>query len=398
MKAQLVIALELAGHAVQEIALGIEPRNLVLVLVGHQLEQPACHRLRQIGAANLRRFRVAEARHSRGITLRIGGVLIRRQELDATPDQLVERLRYAMALRPRARRRGARLDQRAIDRGAAAPTKGALVELDRDRVEVDRAQDRLRRYRHEPPLIGIAEHEQIGRDRVTQEPRRQPGRIEKFGALGAGRAGDRPFEIAGRKRQIRVAREIAGDRLMAVDDGVRPPGAEFRQRFRAGRHDKVAAEQEIGAARREPHRMDLLRRLGNAHMAQHGAALLRQPGHVEDGDALAFEMRRHANERADCHDAGAADPGHQHAVRLGKRRQFRLGQRRQPVFAELAGFALAQRPALDRHKARAEAFEAGVILVAARLIDRTLAAELGLDRHDRQAVRCGRAIAAAFAD
>src|SRR5205085_10568162 len=62
------------------------------------------------------------------------------------------------------------------------------------------------------------------------------------------------------------------------------------------------------------------------------------------------------------------------------------------------GGVLAQRPALDRHKARAEAFEAGVILVAARLIDRTLAAELGLDRHDRQAVRCGRAIATAFAD
>src|SRR6266550_602749 len=70
----------------------------------------------------------------------------------------------------------------------------------------------------------------------------------------------------------------------------------------------------------------------------------------------------------------------------------------QPFFAELAGLALAQRPALDRHKARAEAFEAGVILVAARLIDRALAAELGLDRHDRQAVRCGRTIAAAFAD
>ena len=112
---------------------------------------------------------------------------------------------------------------------------------------------------------------------------------------------------------------------MAVDDGVRASGAEFRQRFRAGRHDKVAAEQQIGAARREPHRMDLLRRLGNAHMAQHGAALLRQPSHVEDGDALAFEMPFMPNQRR-RHNAGAADPGHQHAVGSASASKFGSGR------------------------------------------------------------------------
>ena len=49
-------------------------------------------------------------------------------------------------------------------------------------------------------------------------------------------------------------------------------------------------------------------------------------------------------------------------------------------------------------KRRAEALEAGIILVAARLVDRALAAELGFQRLDRDAVRLHAAIAAAFAD
>src|SRR5207248_3806972 len=65
---------------------------------------------------------------------------------------------------------------------------------------------------------------------------------------------------------------------------------------------------------------------------------------------------------------------------------------------EFAGTPLAQRAALDGDKARAEPFQAGVILVAARLVDRPLPAEFGFDRHHRKAVRRGRAIAAAFAD
>ncbi len=54
--------------------------------------------------------------------------------------------------------------------------------------------------------------------------------------------------------------------------------------------------------------------------------------------------------------------------------------------------------ALDGDEARAEALEAGIILVAGRLVDLPLAAEGGLDRHDRDAVRLHAAIAAAFAD
>ena len=133
-------------------------------------------------------------------------------------------------------------------------------------------------------------------------------------------------------------------------------------------------------------------------MAVDRTALLREAGHVEDGAALPFEMRGHAQQCADRHDAGPADAGDEDAVGLVESGMAGLRQSRQAVLAEIAGPALFEPAAMDRHKARAEALDAGIILVAARLVDRALAAELGLDRHHRQAVRSVRAIAAAFAD
>src|SRR5262245_66348298 len=50
------------------------------------------------------------------------------------------------------------------------------------------------------------------------------------------------------------------------------------------------------------------------------------------------------------------------------------------------------------HERRAEAFDAGKILVAAGLVDGPLAPELGLERLHRHAVRDHAAIAAALAD
>src|SRR6185437_5471024 len=59
---------------------------------------------------------------------------------------------------------------------------------------------------------------------------------------------------------------------------------------------------------------------------------------------------------------------------------------------------LAQAAAMHGDEARAEAFDAGVILVAVGLVDGALSAELGLDRLHRDAVRLVRAVATALAD
>src|SRR3954469_18205816 len=144
--------------------------------------------------------------------------------------------------------------------------------------------------------------------------------------------------------------------------------------------------------------MDLVGTIGDADMAHYRAALLRHAELVEHGNAFPFEMRRHAEQGPDRYDAGAADPGHENAVRLGERRQRRLRQWRQVFAAQIGRAALARAAAVHGDKTRAEALETGKILVAARLVDRTLAAEFGLDRHDRQTVRGRRTIAAPLAN
>src|SRR5437667_2406144 len=133
-------------------------------------------------------------------------------------------------------------------------------------------------------------------------------------------------------------------------------------------------------------------------MAVDGSALLREAGHVQYGAAFPFEMGRHTEQRPDRHDASPANPSDQDSVRLVKRGTSGARKRREPILAEIADPALFEPAALHGHKARAESFHARIILVAARLIDRALAAELGLDRHHRKAVRSLRAIAAALAD
>ena len=43
------------------------------------------------------------------------------------------------------------------------------------------------------------------------------------------------------------------------------------------------------------------------------SALLREAGHVEHGHALSLDVRGHAEDGADRHDARAADAGDEHA-------------------------------------------------------------------------------------
>src|SRR5579862_2408693 len=108
-------------------------------------------------------------------------------------------------------------------------------------------------------------------------------------------------------------------------------------------------------------------------------------------------MRRHADESAQRDDASATDAGDEDAIGPLQRRRFRLRQTGKQAVVRRKAAELARGGAAHGDKARAKALEAGKVLVAARLIDAALAAERGLDRHDRDAVRFVRAIAATFA-
>ncbi len=75
---------------------------------------------------------------------------------------------------------------------------------------------------------------------------------------------------------------------------------------------------QIGAARGDAHGVKIVGRRREADMAHHRAVLLRKAGEVEHRAALALEMRRHAEQRADGDDAGAADAGDEDAVGLAR--------------------------------------------------------------------------------
>src|SRR5262252_6746197 len=97
-------------------------------------------------------------------------------------------------------------------------------------------------------------------------------------------------------------------------------------------------------------RMARLRRsLGSEHMAEDRAPLLRQTGHVDDANALALEMGRHAEDAADGDDAGAADPGDDDVVGFCDRRQPRLPQWRKRMRCCDAG-ALPELGAVHGHE------------------------------------------------
>ena len=170
-----------------------------------------------------------------------------------------------------------------------------------------------------------------------------------------------------------------------------------RDGFLGGGHHFVGGEHEIGGAGDDARTGDVGGVFGQPDVAQHRAALLREAGHVEDHAGLALDMGGHAEQRADRQHAGAADAADGDVIGPLQRRP----RRRLRQFADIADasrHAAAQLAAVDGDEGRAKALYAGIVLVAGRLVDGALAAHLGFQRLDRNAVRLHRAIAAAFAD
>ena len=97
---------------------------------------------------------------------------------------------------------------------------------------------------------------------------------------------------------VAVHHERGGGRQVAVDDRAGDAGLDPRQRLGARRHHHVAAEQQIGAARGNPHRVDVLGARRQPDMAHDSAVLLREPRKIQHRAAAAFEVRGHAEELA----------------------------------------------------------------------------------------------------
>src|SRR3546814_2353006 len=79
-----------------DLAAGVQARDLVLVLVGHELEEVAVHGFGEVGrAGRLRLLGGAHLRHEVGVALRVRRVLVVDEEGGAAGDQFVERARQA---------------------------------------------------------------------------------------------------------------------------------------------------------------------------------------------------------------------------------------------------------------------------------------------------------------
>ena len=216
-------------------------------------------------------------------------------------------------------------------------------------------------------------------------------------AIAPGGASDGALESLGGERIVGIAGEIAGQKLGGVDEHLGIAGLDSAEHFLAADHHDIAADDEIGAAGGDADGVDVVGRIGDADMAVDRAALLRQAGHIDDADALAFQMRGHAENAADGNDAGAADTGDDDAVGVVDQRHAWAWQCR-PVAGFGNAFALLELGAVHGHERRAETVDAGIVLVAARLIDGALAAPFGHQRLHRHAIRFHAAVAAAFAD
>ena len=170
-------------------------------------------------------------------------------------------------------------------------------------------------------LVAIASPKQAGRE---------PRRIDELGIFATGGGADALLQRHGSGKErsgLRVKSPVMVSWLLTI--ARLEPGASFASASALAETTRSQPEQQPRAAGGDAHRMDRLGPPGDPDMAVDGTAFLREPGHVEHGDALAFEMRGHAEQGPDGDDAGAADAGDENAVGLRERRLHRLGQRRQ---------------------------------------------------------------------
>ena len=356
-----VVALEHGLDLPLELAVRVQARDLVLVLVGEELGVVARHRFREFCRACLR---LSNSFHQAAIAFGVGGVLVFGQELYPPLDELVEVAREVLLDRDHGRRGRDALHPLRVERRMPAPQEALLVELHRHAVQLDGALEGGSRDREPALLVGVAEHEHVGRDGVAHQAARQLGGGNECGVAAAAGLDDVALQIASRQLPVRVLHELGGGRNARVHHRASTGGRHLRDRLGAGGHDEVAADDQVRAAGVEPRRVQVLGPRRDAHVGGHGAVLLREARHVQYRDSLRLEVRRHADDLADGDDASAADPGDENASRVLQIGNFRLRERRQFIPGGGSGFALPEPAALDGDEARAEALQAGVVLVA----------------------------------
>ncbi len=93
-----------------------------------------------------------------------------------------------------------------------------------------------------PMLVGDAEQEEVGENRVTQQPGGNGGGINETAATGRDFIADGLLHFVQREFGVRVVGEFGGRRQVVVDHGVGVFAVQLGQRVVAGRDHQVGAE------------------------------------------------------------------------------------------------------------------------------------------------------------
>ena len=248
------------------------------------------------------------------------------------------RARRARSARRASRLRGCagrrpRSSSRAWPPGRAAASRpsenASLLFVDRDAVQLDRAQQRRQADRHQAALPGVAQRQDVRR-RSSRRGTPRPAPARRSVSTRSAPAAKRIFSSSAATFRLGVG----------VAQATRRPASRACWRGSAcGRGARSAARRREAPTTRSQASsasaccvsmrtwFSARRRVGQAHERQHRAALLREAHEVEHARALAFQVRRHRDQRADRHDAGAADAGDQQVVRAGPARAARARQR-----------------------------------------------------------------------
>ena len=172
VKFETVPALELVLQLRQETAVGVEPRHLVLVLDGHQLEEIARRRIGQgTGFTVHLLVKRLDAPDPLREAIRIFPVLVGSEKLNPPVYGILRVLRNLLC------RLGWRTASVSFSNGRrimccpTPPTERGDIHIGRLSVEPDGVFNGLRRNRQAAALAGKAKHEHVCRNRVAEQRR-----------------------------------------------------------------------------------------------------------------------------------------------------------------------------------------------------------------------------------
>jgi len=177
----------------------------------------------------------------------VGGILISAQTLRTILDDLLQ----ALATRRLDHLgRGQLLHRGQVVGGTPAPEEGLLIELHRHAVEFNGLIDGLGGDGNQTLLIRETKHKQVGGDAVAEQAGSQAGGVDELGLGRADGLDDGLAHGGAGHLGIRVAGELGGGRLVAVDQRMGDLVVELGQGLFAGGSPTAHREAETAKAHR----------------------------------------------------------------------------------------------------------------------------------------------------